>query len=105
MPTAPALESTLAEAIGLYNAGDRAGAEAACRVAIARHGAHPAVDQLLAVLCHERGAVAEAREHVERSLAARPDHGPTLIVAALVRQDLRDFDGAALALELVLKQQ
>jgi tetratricopeptide (TPR) repeat protein len=105
MPDDDTPEAALAEAIRLYNAGDRAGAEHACRGVLVRHGAHPALDQLLAVLCQERGAPAEARVHVERSLAARPDHGPTLVVASLIRQDLRDFEGAASALGSVLRQQ
>jgi tetratricopeptide (TPR) repeat protein len=103
--TGQALEAALAAAISHYNTGDRGPAEAACREALARHGAHPALDQLLAVLCHERGAAGEALAYADRSLVARPGHGPTLLVAALVRQDLRDFEGAARALEAVLQQQ
>jgi len=99
------LEAGLARAIELYNAGRGAQAEATCRQALDRHGPHPALDQLLAVLCHERGDSGAASLHVERSLKARPAHVPTLIVAALVRQDVHDLAGAAQALQAVLQQQ
>ena len=103
--TASAPEAALAEAIGLYNAGRREQAHALCDRLLAHHGAHPAVDQLIAVLLQERGDAPAARRHVERSLAARPGHGPTLMIAALVYQDLREFDAAEAALQQVLQQQ
>jgi len=99
------VEAAMAEAIALYNAGRRADAEALCGRLLARHGAHPALDQLLAVLCQERGDAAAARHHIDRALAARPGHVPSLMIAALASQDLRDFDAAEAALTQVLQQQ
>lgn len=98
-------EAGLAQAITLYNAGRRAEAEALCASLAEAHGAHPAVDQLLAVLLQERGDAAAASRYIERSLRARPGHVPSLLIAALVRQDLRDFNGAEQALAEVLQQQ
>ena len=99
------VEATLALAIQHYNGGRREAAEALCHGLLQQHGTQPALLQLLAVLCHERGALTEARGFVEASLAARPGHGPTLMVAALIRQDQQEPAAAQAALEQVLQQQ
>jgi predicted Zn-dependent protease len=99
------IEATLAQAIQHYNGGRPVDAESLCRSLLPGHATQPALLQLLAVLCHERGALAEARGFVEASLAARPGHGPTLMVAALIRQDQQEPAAAQSALEQVLQQQ
>jgi predicted Zn-dependent protease len=99
------IEAALALAIQHYNGGRREAAESLCRGLLPHHAMQPALLQLLAVLCHERGALAEARGFVEASLAARPGHGPTLMVAALIRQDQHEPAAAQSALEQVLQQQ
>jgi len=101
----PGVEATLALAIQHHNGGRREAAEGLCRALLPQHSAQPALLQLLAVLCHERRALAEARRFVEASLAARPGHGPTLMVAALIRQDQHEPAAAQAALEQVLQQQ
>lgn len=103
--TADTAEAGLAQAIDLYNRGHRTEAEALCATLLARHGPHPALDQLMAVLCQERGEAAAARRHIARSLAARPGHVPSLMVAALAAQDERDLAAAEDALEQVLRLQ
>jgi len=104
MPSATP-EAGLAQAIALHNAGRRDEAAALCAVLLERHAAHPALDQFQAVLCHERGDAAAARRHIERSLAMRPGHVPSLMVLAVVAQDQRDLGVAEAALEQVLAQQ
>lgn len=75
-------ESLLALAIGHVNAGRRGQAKAACTLAESAHPAHPAVRQLLAVLALQDGDSHGARRHAEASLALRPGHSPTLLLAA-----------------------
>jgi Flp pilus assembly protein TadD len=105
-PLAPrTLDAGLAEAIGLYNAGRAPQAEAHCAQLARQFGSHPALMQLQAVLCQERGDAAAGHALIDASLAARPDHVPSLMVAALLCQDLRDLPGAAQALERVLQLQ
>ena len=100
-----AVETGLAAAIALFNAGQRGPAEAQCRSLIAQHGAHPALLQLLAVLCQEHGDASAARQAITRSLAARPGHVPSLMIAALACQDLHDLPAAEALLGQVLQQQ
>ncbi len=75
------VESLLALAIGHVNAGRSAQAKAVCALAQATHAAHPAVQQLLAVLALQEGDAPGARHHAEASLALRPGHPPTLLLA------------------------
>lgn len=133
--------TTVEELLGLalrhVNAGQRERARVLCEHALAAHAPHPAVHQLLALLDLRQGDVAAARGHTTTSLAMRPDHLPTLLLAGdaaraagaptealqaferavtlapehaeawfqigLVRQDLRDPDGAAAAFRRVLE--
>lgn len=95
------LEATLAQAIGHYNAGRREAAAALC----AALPAHPAVQQLQALLAHERGDLAQARRLIDASLAARPDHLPSLSVLGTVALDQGDAAAAERALNAVLAQQ
>jgi tetratricopeptide (TPR) repeat protein len=105
-PLAPrSLDAGLAEAIGLYNAGRAPQAEAHCAQLARQFGSHPALLQLQAVLCQERGDAAAGHALIGASLAARPDHVPSLMIAALLCQDLRNLPGAAEALERVLRLQ
>jgi tetratricopeptide (TPR) repeat protein len=99
------LDAGLAHAIGLYNAGQAAAAEAHCAQLARQFGAQPALLQLQAVLCQERGDARAGHALITASLAARPDHVPTLMIAALLCQDLNDLPGAAAALEQVLRLQ
>ncbi|MDF3837445.1 tetratricopeptide repeat protein [Cupriavidus basilensis] len=75
------LEAGLAAALAHLNQG-RAEAAAACAAALARHHpAHPAVLQLIALIAMQRGETAQARHHIAQSLALRPDHLPSLLIA------------------------
>jgi len=75
------VESLLALAIGHVNAGRRVQAKALCALAQASQRAHPAVQQLLALLALQEGDAPGARRHAEASLALRPGHPPTLLLA------------------------
>jgi tetratricopeptide (TPR) repeat protein len=75
------VEQLLDLAIRHVNAGQRERARVLCEQADVAHPPHPAVRQLLAVLSLLDGDVVQARHHAEASLALRPDHVPTLVVA------------------------
>ncbi len=81
--TAPArsIEHLLAEAIRRVNAGERASAKALCVDAVRTSSAHPAIHQMLALLCLQDGEIMQARDHIATSLVLRPEHPPSLLVA------------------------
>jgi tetratricopeptide (TPR) repeat protein len=104
-PAPLTLDAGLALALGLVNAGQSLQAEAHCARLARQFGSHPALFQLQAVLCQERGDATAGHALIAASLAMRPDHVPSLMIAALLCQDLRDLPGAAAALERVLQLQ
>ena len=79
-------EALLALAIDHLNAGRHAQARAVCALAESAHPAHPAVQQLLAVLALRDGDSQGARRRAEASLALRPGHAPTLLLAGQAQQ-------------------
>jgi tetratricopeptide (TPR) repeat protein len=95
----PSVEEILDLAIRHANAGLPDRARALCEHALAAHGAHPAVHQLLAMLALQQGQAAEARRQAAASLALRPDHVPTLLAAGDAALALREPAAAARALE------
>ena len=106
---AASVEEHLALAIRLVNADQPVRARLVCEQAIAMHPPHPAVQQLLAVINLQEGDAAAAADLAAASLALRPDHAPTLRVAAdawfqrsLARHEAGDLAGEAQALREVL---
>jgi predicted Zn-dependent protease len=99
------IEAALAQAIELFNAGQLAQAEQRVSALLQRDGAHPALHQLMAVLRMEQRQWDAAREHIARSLAARPQHLPSLQIAAQIAQRSGDAAGARRALEELLRLQ
>ena len=99
---ATTVEELLGRAIRHVNAGQRDRARLLCEQAAASHPPHPAVHQLLAVLDLQQGAAAHALRHAAASLALRPDHLPTLRVAADAARALGASKAAANALERVV---
>lgn len=100
MVTPPtSVEALLALAIRHVNAGQRDRARLLCEQAAQSHPPHPAVHQLLAVLDLQQGASAQALQHAAASLALRPDHLPTLRVAADAARAAGDLRAASTALE------
>ena len=109
-PVRTSVEELLALAIRHVNAGQRQRAQLLCEQAVATHPPHPAVQQLLAVISLQDGDAAAAAEFAAASLALRPDHAPTLRVAAdawfqrsLARHGAGDLAGEAQALREVLR--
>ncbi len=88
------VESLLALAIGHVNAGRRAQAKAICALAESAHPAHPAVQQLRALLALQDGDSPGARRHAEASLALRPGHPPTLLIAGQAQHACRALHAA-----------
>lgn len=74
-------ENDLGAVIACANAGDMERAWNLCRQVEAAYPAQPAVHQLLAVLSMQRGHPKEAGDYAQESLALRPNHVPTLMVA------------------------
>lgn len=87
-PTTGSAEHCLALAIQHVNAGQPERASLLCEHALAAHPPHPAVLQLLAVLCLKAGELARARLSIARSLELRPDHAPSQRVAGDVAHAL-----------------
>ena len=79
--TTTTIEELLGLALRHVNAGQRERARLLCEHALAAFAPHPAVHQLLAVLDLQQGEATRAREHAAASLALRPDHLPTLLLA------------------------
>jgi tetratricopeptide (TPR) repeat protein len=69
-------------AVGCLNAGDLPGAAEACSALRIMSPTDPAVLQLHATVALRAGRPAEALETVQRSLAVRPGHGPSLLLLA-----------------------
>ena len=90
------VESMLALALDLVNAGQR---EQAKRVCARAPSAHPAVQQLLAVLDLQDGDVPGARRHAEASLGLRPGHVPTLLIAGQAQHACGAFRAAQQSFE------
>jgi tetratricopeptide (TPR) repeat protein len=78
---AQAGERALVAAIEAYRAGRLDHAEAACRDLLSRNEDNAAAHQLLAVVKLQQNEVGAGRAHIERSLALRPDHVASLLVA------------------------
>ncbi|MBG7618264.1 tetratricopeptide repeat protein [Herbaspirillum sp. AP02] len=91
-PTPP--EQLLGTALQHYNAGRFAQAQALCLALLAQAPQHPAAHQLLAMLALQRQALTPARQHILQSLAPRPQHVPSLIIAGKIAQAAADLDGA-----------
>lgn len=96
---ATTVEELLGLAIRHVNDGQRDRARLLCEQAAQSHPPHPAVHQLLAVLDLQQGAAAQALQHAAASLALRPDHLPTLRVAADAARAAGDLRAASATLE------
>jgi tetratricopeptide (TPR) repeat protein len=78
---AQASERALVAAINAYRAGRLDRAEAACRDLLSRNEGDAAAHQLLAVVKLQQDELGAGRAHIERSLALRPDHVTSLLIA------------------------
>lgn len=92
--SAVSVEEILSLAIRHANAGQRGRAKLLCEQADAAHPMHPAVKQLLAVLNLGEGNAVQARRYAESSLALRPDHVPTLVVAGDAARSVKSINDA-----------
>ena len=84
----------MALAIGHVDAGRVESALRIWEATEAAHAPNPAVLQLLAVLLLQRSDVAQARECIGASLAIRPVHGPSRLVAEDVARAAGDIEAA-----------
>src|SRR6266478_3516607 len=78
---ATASERALIDAINDYRAGQLDRAEATCKLLLRQDEGNAAAHQLLAVVKLQRGELGAGRAHIERSVALRPDHVASLLIA------------------------
>ena len=100
-----AVEGGLAQALALVNSGHAAQAESLCEALLRQDASHPAVHQLMAVLRAHQGRWQEAQSHVGRSLSGRPDHLPSLELAARIARSTGDTGRARGVLQQIADLQ
>jgi tetratricopeptide (TPR) repeat protein len=86
-------------ALGELRAGRIERAEVLCERILGSAPQDPAAHQLAATIALRRGRLEDAARWASSSLSLRPDHPPTLIVAARVARAAGDFAQARMALE------
>ncbi|MCI1006682.1 MULTISPECIES: tetratricopeptide repeat protein [unclassified Herbaspirillum] len=101
----PSPDQLLAGALQHYNAGHFAQAEQASHAVLALAPQHPAAHQLLAMLALNRQALAQARQHILLSLAPRPQHVPSLLIAGRIALANADPEGAVACFEAAAHHQ
>ncbi|HAT29521.1 MAG TPA: hypothetical protein DCW29_01315 [Janthinobacterium sp.] len=77
-------EQAMSQALADFNAGRLPQTEAACLRLLQDDGDNPAVHQLLAVSLFQRRQTGPARQHILLSLARRPDHVASLLLAGKI---------------------
>jgi len=103
-----AVAPLLQRAIAQVHAGRPDAARALCEQALAAAPAgagHPAIHQMLAVLCMQAADAPAARRHIQASLATRPDHLPSLKIAGDAARATGDWRDARRCYEQVLAQE
>jgi tetratricopeptide (TPR) repeat protein len=88
-------EPDLSKALSALRAGDLDAADAIARRLLVDSPNDPAVHQLAAVVALQRGEVEQAARAARASLARRPDHVPTLIIAGRAARASADLAAAA----------
>lgn len=88
-------EPDLGKALSALRAGDLDAADAIARRLLADTPNDPAVHQLAAVIALQRGEIEQAARAASASLARRPDHVPTLIIAGRAARASADLAAAA----------
>jgi tetratricopeptide (TPR) repeat protein len=94
-PGYSANEPHLGKALSALRAGDLGAADAIARRLLADTPDDPAVHQLAAVIALQRGEIEQAVRAASASLARRPDHVPTLIIAGRAARASADLAAAA----------
>ena len=88
-------EPDLSTALSALREGDLDAAEAIARRLFGNAPDDPAVHQLAAVIALQRGEIQRAVRSATASLARRPDHVPTLVIAGRAARAAEDLAGAA----------
>ena len=88
-------EPDLGKALSALRAGDLDAADGIARRLSADTPNDPAVHQLAAVIALQRGEIEQAARAASASLARRPDHVPTLIIAGRAARASADLAAAA----------
>ncbi len=89
------IETILAKALSDFNAGRFDEAAATCQHLLQQDPSNPAVRQMLALVSMQAGNIEAAREHIRDSLARRPDHVPSLLIAGRIERAANDLPSAA----------
>ena len=85
---------SLARAVALVNAGDTGGARVLCEQELQAHPRQPGLLQLLGHIYLQQDDPQRAAQCAYASLALRPDHGPTLLLAGDAARALGDLPAA-----------
>jgi tetratricopeptide (TPR) repeat protein len=94
-PASDRNEQDLSTALSALREGDLNGAEAIARRLFENMPDDPAVHQLAAVIALQRGEIKQAVRSAAASLARRPDHVPTLVIAGRAARASQNLAGAA----------
>lgn len=87
-------EQAIAAAIGDVNRGQLEAAADICKNILQGRSDDPVAHQLLAVICLHQQNPTDAFRHIDRSLAGRPNHAPSLMIAGRVALTLQDLEAA-----------
>lgn len=91
---ASGIDAALPEALGYFNAGDLARARSLCERALLPQPLQPGLLQMLGLICLQQDQAAQALRCATSSLALRPDHGPTQLLAGDAARACGDVDAA-----------
>jgi tetratricopeptide (TPR) repeat protein len=96
-PAAPDPESLIAEALRLLGEGDLAGAELACRNALARSPKHGAASTVMAAILLSQARYGEAESAFSDLIEREPDEPTHWSNLGTARRGLKEFDRALVA--------
>jgi len=87
-------EDIVRRATAAFNAGRRDEACRLCEQGLLRAPGDPMLSHFLAAVLFSKGEIQSARDHVETSLARRPDNAAARLLAARIARAASDFDCA-----------
>jgi tetratricopeptide (TPR) repeat protein len=88
------VQDIVRHAVAAFNSGRHRDAEKLCEQGLARAPLEPTLNHLLAAMLFARSEFSSARERIAKSLAANPNHGAALLLAARIARGEKDFETA-----------
>jgi tetratricopeptide (TPR) repeat protein len=93
MPSTQA-QDIVRRAVAAFNSGRHQDAQKLCERGLARQPLEPTLNHLLAAMLFKQSQFSSAGERIAASLAADPDRGSALLLAARIARAVGDFDTA-----------